>query len=114
MGVTATAAMVALAFTPSFVGVAAAVFVAGLGFSAIYPVVMALMGRHLRTGQSLAVAMASTGGGVGAFVFPFAMTALFDRIGIARGFGLYAGLTGVMLVLVIAAVGVVKRMDAQG
>jgi hypothetical protein len=41
------------------------------------------------------------------------MTALFDRIGIARGFGLYAGLTGVMLVLVIAAVGVVKRMDAQ-
>jgi fucose permease len=114
MGVTATAAMVALAFTPSFVGVAAAVFVAGLGFSAIYPVVMALLGRHLHGGQSLAVAMASTGGGVGAFVFPFAMTAVFDRIGIARGFGLYAGLTGVMLVLVIAAVGVVKRMDAQG
>jgi len=114
MGVTATAAMVALAFTPSVVGVGVAVFVAGLGFSAIYPVVMALLGRHLRTGQSLAVAMASTGGGVGAFVFPFAMTVVFDKIGIARGFGLYAALTGVMLALVIAAVGVVKRMEARG
>ncbi len=113
MGVTATAAMVAVAFTPSVVGVAVAVFVAGLGFSAIYPVVMALMGRHLRTGQSLAVAMASTGGGVGAFVFPFGMAVVFDEIGIARGFGLYAGLTGVMLVLVIATVGVVKRMEGR-
>lgn len=113
MGVTATAAMVALAFTPSVVGVAVAVFVAGLGFSGVYPVVMALLGRHLHTGQSLAVAMASTGGGIGGFVFPFAMAAVFDQIGIARGFGLYAGLTGVMLVLVIAAVGVVKRMDAK-
>ncbi len=114
MGVTSTAAMVALAFTPSVAGVAVAVFVAGLGFSAIYPVIMALLGRHLHTGQSLAVAMASTGGGIGAFVFPFTMTAVFDQIGIQRGFGLYAGLTGVMLVLVIAAVGVVKKMEAQG
>jgi fucose permease len=114
MGATATVAMAAVAAAPSVVGVAAAVFVAGLAFSAIYPVVMALMGRHLRTGQSLAVAMASTGGGVGAFVFPFAMTAVFDQIGITRGFALYAGLTAVMLALVIAAVGVVKRLEARG
>ena len=114
MGVTSAVAMVAVMVTPSAVGVAVAVFVAGLGFSAIYPVVMALMGRHVGTGQSLAVAIASTGGGVGAFVFPFGLTAVLDQIGIARGFALYAGLTGVMLALVIAAVGVVKRMEAQG
>jgi len=47
-------------------------------------------------------------------VFPFGLTAVLDQIGIARGFALYAGLTGVMLALVIAAVGVVKRMEAQG
>jgi fucose permease len=114
MAVTSAAAMVAVMVAPSAVGVAVAVFVAGLGFSAIYPVVMALMGRHVGTGQSLAVALASTGGGVGAFVFPFGLTAVLDQIGIARGFGLYAGLTGVMLALVIATVGVVKRMEAQG
>lgn len=58
----------------------------GLGFSAVYPVVMALVGRHFQHEQSLAIGLVSTAGGIGSLVFPFAMAAIAERYSMARGF----------------------------
>ena len=113
MAAAATAAMTATVFMPSVWSLALALFVAGLGFSAIYPVVMALLGKHIRHGESMAVAMASTGGGAGAMVIPFSMAAVADGVGIERGFAFYAVITAVMLALVVAAASAVKRMEAR-
>jgi len=114
MGGTATAAMSAAVFMPSIWSLSVAIFVAGLGFSAIYPGVMALLGKHIRNGEAMALAMASAGGGAGALVIPFIMAAVADHVGIASGFAFYAAITAGMLALVVAAVAVVRRMEARG
>jgi len=91
---------------------AVAFFVAGVGFSAIYPVVMSLLGRHFPGGVSVAMGFAGAGGGVGAFVFPMAMAALADAVGLTRAFWSYAALNVVMVALVLAAMWAVRRRVA--
>ncbi len=63
------------------------VFLTGLGYSAIYPLVMALVGKHFKSG--VAVGTASTGGGIGSFTFPFVIAVLFEVVGLRGGFGIY-------------------------
>ena len=76
-------------------------FMAGLGYSAIYPVVMALVGQHFQHGQSVAVGFAGMGGGIGSFMFPFLMAFISDHFGLRRGFLFYASVNVLMVALTI-------------
>lgn len=77
----------------------------GFGFSCIYPLVMSIIGRHIPARrQSMVVGFASSGGGIGALVFPFLMAAVAQRIGIRRGFLLYVALAALLMLLALVAV----------
>lgn len=77
-----------------------AVILAGLGASCIYPSGITLVGASFRQGQATALGLASTGGGIGAFAFPYAMSAIAGSAGLLSGFAFYAGLS-----LLVAAAG---------
>lgn len=66
------------------------VFLAGLGSSIFYPVVITLLGNCFPKDQSQAIGFAATGGGIGAFLFPFLMSALSQGWGLKTGFATYA------------------------
>ena len=87
-------------------------FLSGVGYSAIYPAVMVMVGRHFAGGQAVAVGFAGTGGGIGAFVFPFAMAAVADHFGIQRGFYFYVALNVVMLALIALMIRQVRKSAA--
>ncbi len=61
----------------------------GLGCSAIYPIDMSLVGANFKRGQSVAIGIVSTGGGIGSFLFPFVMAAIANSYGIENGFWFY-------------------------
>ena len=79
-------------------------FISGLGFSAIYPLVIVLVGKYFWRGQGVAIGFVSTGGGIGAFAFPFFMAAISDRFGIRRGFSFYIALDVLMTALCCVAI----------
>lgn len=81
------------------VSAGAGFFISGLGYSAIYPVVIALVGRGFPESQSTAIGFTSTGGGVGAFVFPFVMAAISEQFGLRNGFFFYIILNASMATL---------------
>jgi len=64
-------------------------FLASLGCSGFYPLVMNLLGRYFRRSQSVAVGFAATGGGIGMFLFPLLMSGVSQRFGIRSGFIVY-------------------------
>lgn len=74
-------------------------FLAGLGCSIIYPMVVTRIGAAFPDTQSEAVAFSTMGGGVGAFAFPFLMAALSSAFGIQVGFASY----GLFSLLVVAS-----------
>ncbi|MES2434895.1 MAG: MFS transporter [Pseudomonadota bacterium] len=78
------------------------VFLAGLGCSIYYPAVISLLGKRFPQAQSQAIAFAATGGGIGAFVFPFVMSALAQGWGIRFGFAAYVI---VAIAMTLAAIG---------
>ncbi|MGY8824042.1 MAG: MFS transporter [Candidatus Latescibacterota bacterium] len=84
-------------------------FACGMGFSAIYPVIVVLAGRYYSDEQELAIGIISTGGGLGAFVFPFAMAALSDQWGVERAFWFYAGTAAAMSAAAAAVLLSIKR-----
>jgi len=63
---------------------------AGLGCSICYPEVITLLGKCFPQAQSQAIGFAATGGGIGAFAFPFVMSAISQHWGIRAGFATYA------------------------
>ena len=67
----------------------ALVFLAGLGCSIYYPTVITLLGKCFPHAQSQVIGFAATGGGIGAFVFPFLMSAIAQNWGIRAGFATY-------------------------
>ncbi len=76
--------------TPLTIGVAqGVVFLAGLGCSIYYPVVITLLGKCFPHAQSQAIGFAATGGGIGSFLFPFIMSAIAQNWGIRAGFATY-------------------------
>ena len=79
-------------------------FFTGLGYSAIYPLVMALVGQYFKHSQSVAVGFVSTGGGVGSFAFPFLMSAIADRFDIRQGFFFCIALDVVMMILICTVI----------
>ena len=85
------------------------VFFAGLGCSIYYPIVITLIGKCFPHAQSRAIGFAATGGGVGAFAFPFLMSALSQNLGIRIGFATYAVFAVVMTLCAIGlAISVAK------
>lgn len=91
----------------STAAVAVGVFLTGLGLSALYPLVMAMVGRYFKSG--FAVGTVATGGGLGSFTFPFLMAVVSESIGLRGGFWFYLGLTFVLVVLSLAVLAMVKR-----
>ena len=67
----------------------ALIFLAGLGCSIYYPTVITLLGKCFPHAQSQVIGFAATGGGIGAFVFPFLMSAIAQNWGIRAGFATY-------------------------
>ncbi len=79
------------AATPLTITIAqGSVFLAGLGCSIYYPVVITLLGKCFPHAQSQAIGFAAMGGGIGSFLFPFIMSAIAQDWGIRAGFATYA------------------------
>ncbi len=77
-------------------------FFAGLSCSAVYPLVMSIIGQNFPAeAQSRAVGFAATGGGLGSLLFPVVMSAVAESAGIRNGFVFYtlmaAAMTGASL-----------------
>jgi fucose permease len=102
LAVICTAAFPALllARTPWFAF--ALVFVTGLGLSGIYPLGISLTGQQFGTG--MAIGIVTTGGGVGAFVFPFLMSGIAQAVGLRTGLLLFAG-ANLLLVAISLLIG---------
>jgi len=105
----ATAALIAALAGGSPWAAGVGFFLAGVGYSAIYPLVMSLVGRHFERGQSVAVGFAGAGGAAGALAIPFIMAAVSDRFGIGRGFLFYVAMNVLMLGLAVAVIPLVRR-----
>ena len=88
-------------------------FISGLGFSAIYPLVIVLVGKYFTRGQGVAIGFVSTGGGIGAFAFPFFMAAISDRFGIRRGFSFYIVLDVLMTALCCVVIWQTRALRKQ-
>jgi fucose permease len=71
----------------------------GLGLSAIYPLVIAIVGSRTREGQSVVLGFASTGGGIGGFALPLVLAAIADPWGLRAGFAFAAGLGAAVIAL---------------
>lgn len=74
----------------AFAPAAASAFLAGLGCSVVYPIVVTFVGDAFPHAQSEAIAFSSMGGGIGAFAFPFIMSNIAEVWGIKAGFAAYA------------------------
>ena len=98
----------------SFTWKAACFFSTGMGFSIVYPVVVVLAGRFFPTQQEMAIAIISTGGGVGSFAFPFAMSSLADSWGIERAFWFYAFIALAMSGVAVSTLFVIRSLSAKG
>lgn len=66
------------------------IFLSGLGCSCIYPIVVSIAGETFPRAQAQAISFASTGGGLGSFVFPYLMSLVSGGLGIRYGFAVYA------------------------
>jgi fucose permease len=84
--------------------------IAGLGYSAIYPLIMALVGRHFTSAQGAAVGFAATGGGIGSFVFPFIMAAISNVLGIRKGFFFYIALNILMVGFILIIINYTSKL----
>jgi fucose permease len=99
-------AALALALVFSSLALAAIfIFLAGLGYSSVYPMIMSLVGKSYRSG--VAVGIAATGGGIGSFTFPFLIAVFFDVFGLRGGFWIYVainvlltGLSGFVILMI--------------
>ncbi|HCM26505.1 MAG: hypothetical protein A2Z99_10770 [Treponema sp. GWB1_62_6] len=80
-------------------------FLAGLGCSIVYPIVVTFVGGIFPGAQSEAIGFASMGGGIGAFVFPYLMANVSGVWGLGAGFATYAFFS---LAVVAACVGLVR------
>lgn len=104
----ATLGVAALAVLPTLAGPSAAwlgvgaVFVAGLGCAVIYGLVLTVVGQTFPRTQSQAIGFAATGGGVGAFLFPFVGSMLAQAWGIQAGFWAFAAMAVVLTLTMVA------------
>jgi len=86
------------------------VFFAGLGCSIYYPAIITLLGKCFPHAQSQAIGFAATGGGIGAFVFPFFMSAMSQHWGIRIGFATY-GVFAIAMTAIAASLAIVAAKE---
>jgi fucose permease len=73
----------------------------GLGFSGIFPSVIALGGRYHPHDTARATSVMIAGAGVGGIVIPWAMSAIADGAGLSAGMAFYAAICVVMALLAV-------------
>ncbi len=78
-------------------------FAVGFGLSAIYPVVMVIAGQFFGRFSSIAIGIISTGGGIGALIFPLTMAKLAGEWGITIAFVSYLAFAVGMTILAFYA-----------
>ena len=83
--------------------------VTGLGFSGVFPVVIALGGRHHPHDTAGITSVMIAGAGIGGIVVPWAMSAIADAAGLQAGMVFYA----VMGASMVALTGMVIRTIAR-
>ncbi len=88
------------------------VFLAGLGCSIYYPTVITLLGKCFPHAQSQVIGFAATGGGIGAFAFPFLMSAIAQNSGIRAGFATY-GIFAVAMTIVGVWLAIIANRDQR-
>lgn len=71
----------------------------GLGFSGIFPGVVALGGRYQPDAVASATSTLITGAGLGNILIPWAMSAVADNAGLRAGMYLYAAMSAAMLAI---------------
>ena len=102
----ATGALAAALLADETLLAGACFLLGGVGFAAIYQVVVVIAGQYYRDDQGLAIGAIATGGGLGSFRFPFAMSALAHGLGIGQAFWFCAALS---LAMGLTAVLVIRR-----
>jgi fucose permease len=107
----ATVALTLALVVRSTPAVAVGVFLTGLGFAGIYPLVMSMVGRYFKSG--FAIGVVATGGGIGSFTFPFIMAVLAQTMGLRNGFWFYLGICGVLVALSLVFVQGVKKLPGE-
>ena len=80
----------------------AAFAVTGLGFSGIFPGVIALAGRCHPQNVAGITSVVITGAGLGGIFIPWVMSAVADGFGLVAGMGFYLAMCGLMIVLAVA------------
>lgn len=93
---------------------AISVALAGLGASCIYPSSITLIGAAYRDEPGPAIGMAAAGGAIGAFGFPFLMSAISSAKGVQAGFTFYAALALLSLAFCSALVAATRKRAAPG
>ena len=87
----------------------ALIFISGLGYSCVYPVVMTIAGLRFTEEQSLAVGAVSTAGGLGSLACPFIMSGIAEHFGVATGFWFYGAVTVAMALAALVVALLVRR-----
>ena len=98
----AATSTVALTAAVSLSGNAAAVAFAltGAGYSGIFPIVIALGGRHQPEDPAGITSVLIAGAGIGGIVLPWLMSAISDAVSLTAGMRFYAAMTGLMTLVV--------------
>lgn len=73
----------------------------GVGFSGIFPAVIALGGRYHPYDTARVTSVMIAGAGIGGIVIPWVMSAIADGVGLVAGMGFYAGICTVMALLAV-------------
>jgi len=98
----ATAGLVLATTAATFVVSAVGFAIAGLGFSGIFPGVVALGGRYQPHAVAAATSVIITGAGLGNVIIPWGMSATADYAGLTAGMYVYAIMSAAMLGLAFA------------
>ena len=109
LGITCTLWLAFAVLMPGPILAGVGFFLSGLGYSAIYPVVMAIVGENITRSRSAALGIVSTGGGIGALVVPFAVAAAADHIGLQRAFLIFVGVNVLMIGLMCMVIRRTRR-----
>ncbi len=97
----ASVALFVAVTSSSFVVSAIGFAVTGLGFSGIFPGVVALGGRYQPHAVAAATSVVITGAGLGNIIIPWGMSAIAEYGGVTAGMYVYAVMSAALLVLAI-------------
>jgi len=105
----ATTAMCGVLMVEQSVGVVICAALTGLGFSGIFPAVIALGGRSHPHDTAGVTSVMIAGAGLGGILIPWTMSAVADAAGLTAGMSVYAVLCAVMVLQALIAPLVLRR-----